>query len=101
MTAREIVLALPSRLKADEAEGKNGTFHFQLEGENGGDFTVKVADGVCTVEEGLNGEADCVISALASDFEDAEEDGDPVFLQKTDWKTIKATIDKEVNSLLI
>ncbi|MCB0508039.1 MAG: SCP2 sterol-binding domain-containing protein [Chitinophagales bacterium] len=73
MTAREIVLALPSRLKADEAEGKNGTFHFQLEGENGGDFTVKVADGVCTVEEGLNGEADCVISALASDFEDAEE----------------------------
>ena len=34
-------------------------------------------------------------------FEDAEEDGDPVFLQKTDWKTIKATIDKEVNSLLI
>ncbi|HOU46254.1 MAG TPA: SCP2 sterol-binding domain-containing protein [Chitinophagales bacterium] len=73
MTAREIVLGLPSRLKTDDSVGQSGTFHFQLEGENGGDFTVSVADGVCKVTEGLTGEADCVISATASDFEDAEE----------------------------
>ncbi len=73
MTAREIVLALPSRLKTDEAAGQSGTFHFKLEGENGGEFTVNVANSVCTVTEGLAGEADCVISALSSDFEDAEE----------------------------
>src|SRR5690242_18818851 len=72
MTAREIVLVLPQRLKAEEAAGQSGNFQFQLEGETGGDFTVKVADGVCTVEEGLHGEPDCVITAAATDFEDAE-----------------------------
>ncbi len=73
MTAKEIVLALPSRLKQEEAAGQTGVFHFQLEGETGGEFTVSVADGQCTVTEGLQGEPDCVISALATDFEDAEE----------------------------
>lgn len=73
MTAKEIVLGLPARLKTDEAAGQSGIFHFQLEGETGGEFTVKVADGVCTVTEGLEGEPDCLISGLATDFEDAEE----------------------------
>lgn len=73
MTAKEIVLALPSRLKAEEAAGQSGVFQFVLEGETGGEFTVNVADGVCTVTEGLSGEPDCVITALATDFEDAEE----------------------------
>ncbi len=73
MTAREIVLALPSRLKTEESAGQSGTFQFNLEGETGGEFTAVVADGVCTVTEGLSGEADCVITALATDFEDAEE----------------------------
>lgn len=73
MTAKEIMLGLPARLKTEEAAGQSGTFHFQLEGETGGDFTVSVADGACTVTEGLSGEADCIISAAANDFEDAEE----------------------------
>ncbi len=73
MTAREIVFALPERLKAEEATGQTGNFQFSLEGETGGEFTVTVADGKCDVQEGLHGEADCVITALASDFEDAEE----------------------------
>ncbi|MFN8281983.1 MAG: SCP2 sterol-binding domain-containing protein [Chitinophagales bacterium] len=73
MTAKEIVLGLPARLKADEAAGQTGVFHFVLDGETGGEFTVSVAEGVCTVTEGLSGEPDCVISAAASDFEDAEE----------------------------
>lgn len=73
MTAKEIVFGLPDRLKQEEAAGQSGIFHFQLEGETGGDFTVNVADGVCTVSEGLQGEPDCVISGLATDFEDAEE----------------------------
>ena len=51
---------------------QSGNFQFVLEGETGGEFTAIVADGVCTVQEGLHGEADCVISSLATDFEDAE-----------------------------
>jgi putative sterol carrier protein len=72
MTAKEIMLNLPSRFKAEEAASESGNFHFQLSGDNGGDFTVNVANGVCTVSEGLAGEPDCVITAEASDFEDAE-----------------------------
>lgn len=69
MTAKEIVLALPSRFKGGD---DNGVFHFKLEGDGGGEFTVTVANGTCTSVEGLDGEADCIISAASSDFEDAE-----------------------------
>ena len=72
MTAKEIMLGSPSRFKAEEAAAESGLFHFQLTGDNGGDYTVTVKDGVCQVAEGLSGEPDCVISAEASDFEDAE-----------------------------
>lgn len=72
MTAKEIMLDLPNRFKSDESADQNGVFHFQLSGENGGDFTVNVTNGTCTVSEGLSGEPDCVISAESTDFEDAE-----------------------------
>ena len=71
ITAKEIILGLPNRFKGDSATD-NGTFHFKIDGEGGGDFTVSVADGNCTVAEGLQGEADCVISSNDSDFVDAE-----------------------------
>lgn len=71
-TAKEIVLALPERFKADAAGGDSGVFHFIIEGENGGEFSVNVENGACTTSEGLNGDPDCVIRADAADFEDAE-----------------------------
>ena len=71
-TAKEIILALPERFKAESAAGENGTFQFIIEGETGGEFTVNVNDGACSVAEGLEGEPDCVIRAEASDYEDAE-----------------------------
>lgn len=71
MTAREIVLGFPERFKGDEST-EDSIFHFKLEGEGGGEFTLTVDGGQCTVEEGLNGEPNCVITSLASDFEDAE-----------------------------
>ncbi|MBK6340402.1 MAG: SCP2 sterol-binding domain-containing protein [Bacteroidetes bacterium] len=71
-TAKEMILGMPSRFKADSAADETGRFHFELEGETGGNFTITVANGVCTSVEGLEGEADCVIRSLATDFEDAE-----------------------------
>lgn len=71
-TAKEIILALPSRYKADASTGDNGVFHFLIEGDNGGEFTVAVENGACTVNEGLAGDPDCVIRAKDSDYEDAE-----------------------------
>ncbi|MCO5247984.1 MAG: SCP2 sterol-binding domain-containing protein [Chitinophagales bacterium] len=71
MTAKEIIFGLPERFK-DGNESETGTFHFEIEGDGGGEFTVSVENGNCNVQEGLQGEADCVIRSTASDFEDAE-----------------------------
>ena len=71
-TAKEIILGLPQRFKPDSAGGDNGMFHFIIEGEMGGDFSVLVEDGSCQVSEGLNGEPDCVIRSTSGDYEDAE-----------------------------
>ncbi len=71
-TAREIVLNLPARFRPEAAKHECAIFHFQLQGETGGQFTVRVHHGQCAVEEGISGEAECVVTAAASDFEDAE-----------------------------
>lgn len=71
-TARDIVLNLPQRFKPEAAKHESAVFHFQLQGDTGGQFTVRVHNGQCSVEEGLSGDAECVITAAASDFEDAE-----------------------------
>ena len=70
--ASEIIKSLPQRFKADKAAGVNTRFHFEIEGETGGHFTAIVVDGVCTVEDGLNGEPKCVVRAKAVDYEDVE-----------------------------
>jgi putative sterol carrier protein len=71
-TAKEIVLALPERFRPEAAGEDGGIFHFILEGDSGGEFSVIVNGGSCSVTEGLNGEPDCVIRSEATDFEDAE-----------------------------
>jgi len=71
-TARDILYSLPARLKQDKAEGMESVFHFSLEGENGGDYTVSLKDSVCKVEEGHIGEAACVVKAKASTYADVE-----------------------------
>jgi putative sterol carrier protein len=68
----ELFAGMPARLKAAEAADKNSVFHFDLSGEDGGQYTVKVEGGACTVESGLNGEAKCAVSATAADFMDIE-----------------------------
>ena len=70
--ASEILKSLPTRLKADKVNGVKTTFHFDIEGPNGGQFTVNVANGNCTVADGLIGEAKCVLKAKDSDYEDVE-----------------------------
>jgi alkylation response protein AidB-like acyl-CoA dehydrogenase/putative sterol carrier protein len=71
-TAAEIIQSIPLRIKKDKINGYSTIFHFDLAGETGGQFTVKVQDGTATVEEGLIGSPDCVVSAEASVYEDVE-----------------------------
>lgn len=63
MTAKEFLFALPEKVKSETLEGLETTFHFNISGEGGGQVTVHVKDGKCTAEEGLQGEARCVVAA--------------------------------------
>jgi putative sterol carrier protein len=57
---------LPSRVDAGKTAGMNNSYVFDIEGA--GTWTVKVADGGVTVEDGDSG-ADCTISTSAETFE--------------------------------
>ena len=63
MTAKEFLLGLPSKVQPEALEGLETTFHFDIEGDGGGQVTVKVKDGSCSAEEGLDGDARCIVSA--------------------------------------
>ncbi|MBX7226644.1 MAG: acyl-CoA dehydrogenase family protein [Chitinophagales bacterium] len=71
-TAQDILRSLPKRIKSEKAAGFSTIFHFNLSGETGGQFTVFVKDGKCTVEDGLLETADCVVTAKASTYEEVE-----------------------------
>ncbi len=61
MTAKELVMALPSQVNPAALADATTCFHFEISGEGGGNVTITAQDGVCTASEGLNGEAKCVI----------------------------------------
>lgn len=71
-TAAEIIQSLPNRLKADKASGVSSTFHFDISGDRGGKYTVKVHEETVHVEEGHNGEAHCVVTTSDEVYEDVE-----------------------------
>ncbi len=65
MTAQEFITNLPSKVDSAALEGLETTFHFDISGDGGGQYTVEVADGAMNVAEGLNGEAKCKVSTGA------------------------------------
>lgn len=72
MTAAAMIESLPQRFKPGSGAGLDLIYHFKITGDRGGEFTVKVRDGVCSVEKGLNGNPKCEISASDTDYEDVE-----------------------------
>jgi putative sterol carrier protein len=61
----EFFKGLPSRVDAGKTAGMNNSYVFDIEGA--GTWTVKVADGSVTVDEGDTG-GDCTISTSAETF---------------------------------
>lgn len=68
MNSRDFIYKLPSRISPAAIEGHKTTFHFDLEGENGGQYTVSIADNQVTVLDGLTGEPTCSIKAKEENF---------------------------------
>jgi len=62
---RQVFASIPARFRKEKAEGYQTTFHFDLDGLQ---QTVTIADGRCTVSEGLMGNATCVVRAKAETY---------------------------------
>ncbi len=68
MTSRDFLYKLPSKVSPGAVEGLETIFHFDLEGEGGGKYTVQVNGGKVSVSDGLNGDASCVVRASEETF---------------------------------
>ena len=66
METREFFETLESRVDASKTAGVNKSYVFDIDGA--GTWTVKVADGAITVDEGDSG-GDCTISTSQETFE--------------------------------
>lgn len=68
MTASELFASLPNRFRSERAGDLRAVYVFELEGEGGGSWTVRVADGALTVEDAPAADADVTVRAKADDW---------------------------------
>lgn len=68
MNTREFLYRLPSKVSSSAIEGLETVFHFDIEGAQGGQFTIQVRDGKMEVMEGLEGEPRCTVKASDENF---------------------------------
>ena len=68
MTAREFIYGLKDKVHPASIADKETRFHFELDGNDGGEFTVDIANGQMNIEEGLHGDPKCVVKAKATNF---------------------------------
>jgi putative sterol carrier protein len=67
-TAQEIFNEMPARFKAEQAGDMNAVVHFNLSGEDGGQWYVQVADGAVEVHEGAPDDPTASIHMDAQDY---------------------------------
>jgi putative sterol carrier protein len=67
-SASEAFALIEERFDASKAAGTNGTILFDLSGEEGGKWAVKIADGSCNVVEGSIESPTTTLAMSADDF---------------------------------
>lgn len=70
--AKEIILGLANRFKSEKAAELIGNYQFNISGTNGGQFSVLINRGELKVEEGLQGEANCLVEVEDTVYEGVE-----------------------------
>jgi hypothetical protein len=71
-TAAAILQSLPKRFLRERAGDWKTVFHFDISGPEGGQFTVKIMNGQCTVEPGLKDKAQCTVTVSDKTYRDLE-----------------------------
>ncbi len=54
--------------KPDEAAGVTASINFDLSGDGGGQWNMKIADGTCVVSDGLDASADVTLHTSSEDW---------------------------------
>jgi putative sterol carrier protein len=67
-TIQEVMQQMPTLFQAAKAGNVNATVQFNLTGEGGGTWAVKVADGKCEVTEGVTEAPTATLTAAAADY---------------------------------
>jgi putative sterol carrier protein len=68
MTAKEFLMGLPNKVSKDAIEDVDTLFHFDIDGEGGGQVTVGIKDGEAYSKEGFEGDPKCVVKAKADNL---------------------------------
>ncbi|MCB0659149.1 MAG: SCP2 sterol-binding domain-containing protein [Saprospiraceae bacterium] len=68
MNARDFIFNLPGKVRKEAVEGLETVFHFELTGEDGGDYTLALKDGMLDASEGLHGDPKCTVKASSDNF---------------------------------
>ncbi|HRQ41420.1 MAG TPA: SCP2 sterol-binding domain-containing protein [Chloroflexota bacterium] len=67
-TPAEILNRIPSTVDPSKIAGINATVVFDLSGDNGGQWTMKVADGAANVSDGADPNASATIKMTDTDY---------------------------------
>lgn len=67
-----IIFGLPERFRYEKAAGYATTVHLKISGAEGGEYTVAVAGGECSVSTGLTGQPKCLVETSAKIYIDME-----------------------------
>lgn len=67
-----IIFGLPERFRYEKAGGYATMVHFKISGAEGGEYTVAVTRGVCSVSSGLSGQPKCLVETSAKTYIDME-----------------------------
>lgn len=66
-TLEDFFHSLPKKIQPEAIEGLATNFHFSFKDTKA--YTVIVKDGVCSVNEGLEGDPECVVSGDSEEFQ--------------------------------
>ncbi len=69
MKFKDFISNLPNRVAPEAIEGASTSFHFNIDGDEGGQYTLNIDDGKMDVKEGIHGEAKCSVSAKDKNIE--------------------------------
>lgn len=72
ITARQILASAPARFRPEKSQNLTLTFHFIITGDENFELSLIIDNGKCTMTEGLQGSASCVIKTSAKTYVELE-----------------------------